>query len=52
MGLRNERLLQQLLMQDHRKPLANLLELARTFEAAKRETVKQGDADRVRARWQ
>ena len=46
MGLRNERLLQQLLTQDHRKPLADLLELARTFEAAERETVRQGDADR------
>ena len=46
MGLQNERLLQQLLTQDHRKPLADLLELARMFEAAKCKTVKQGDADR------
>ena len=45
MGLRNERLLQQLLTQDHRKPLVDLLELARTFEAVERETFKQGDAD-------
>ena len=43
MGLRNERLLQQLLTQDHTKPLADLLELARTFEAAERETLKQGE---------
>ena len=41
MGLRNERLLQQLLTQDHKKPLADLLELAGTFEAAEREIVKQ-----------
>ena len=46
MGLRNERLLQQLLTQDHKKPLADLLELAGTFEAAEREIVKQCDADR------
>ena len=52
MGLRNERSLQQLLTQNHRKPLADLLELAHTFEAAERETVKQGDANQVRARWQ
>ena len=45
MGLRNERLLQQLLTQDHKKPLADLLELAHIFEAAELETVKQGDAD-------
>ena len=46
MGLRNERLLQQLLTQDHRKPLADLLELAGTFKAAERETVKHSDTDR------
>ena len=46
MGLQNERLLQQLLMQDHRKPLADLLELAGTFEAAEQEIVKHSNADR------
>ena len=43
MGLRNERLLQQLLTQDHTKPLAELMELAHTFEAAERETFKRVD---------
>ena len=33
-------------MQDHKKPLADLLELAGTFEAAERETVKHCDAER------
>ena len=47
MGLRNERLLQQLLSQDHKKPLDDLLELARTFEAAERESLKRAsDSDR------
>ena len=45
MGLRNECLLQQLLTQDHKKPLADLLELAGMFEAAERKTVKQSNAD-------
>ena len=40
MGLRNERLLQQLLTQDHTKSLDDLFQLAVTFEAAKRETVQ------------
>lgn len=44
MGLRNERLLQQLLTQDHKKPLTELLELASTFEAAERESFKRADA--------
>ena len=43
MGLRNERLLQQLLTQDHTKPLAELMELAHTFEAAEKETFKRVD---------
>jgi len=47
MGLRNERLLQQLLSQYHKKPLDALLELARTFKAAKRESLKRAcDSDR------
>ena len=45
MGLQNERLLQQLLTQYHRKPLADLLALAGTFEAAERETVKHSDTN-------
>jgi len=40
MGLQNECLLQQLLTQDHTKPFAELMELAHTFEAAKRELFK------------
>ena len=43
MDLRNERLLQQLLTQDHTKPLAELMELVHTFEAAERETFKRVD---------
>ena len=46
MGLRNERLLQQLLTQDHKKPLEELLELARVFEAAEHESLKRVDADK------
>ena len=46
MGLRIERLLQQLLTQDHKKPLAELMELAHTFEAAKRESLKRVDTNR------
>ena len=45
MGLQNKCLLQQLLIQNHKKPLVDLLELAGTFEVAKRKTVKQSDAD-------
>jgi len=45
MGLRNERLLQQLLSQDHKKELKELLELARTFEAAKHESLKRANND-------
>ena len=41
MGLRNERLLQQLLTQDHTKSLDDLFQLAITFEAAERETVQR-----------
>ena len=39
MGLRNECLLQQLLTQDHMKPLAELMELAHIFEAAENKTL-------------
>ena len=46
MGLRNERLLQQFLMQDHKKPLEELLELARVFEAAEHKSLKRVDADK------
>ena len=46
MGLRNERLLQQLLMQDHRKPLTELVELAHTFKAAERESLKRVDTNK------
>ena len=46
MGLRNECLLQQLLAQDHKKPLEELLELARTFKAAKHESLKRADNDK------
>ena len=41
MGLQNERLLQQLLTQDHTKSLDDLFQLAITFEAAERETVQR-----------
>ena len=44
MGLRNERLLQQLLTQDHTKSLEDLFQLASTFEAAEREAVKRAEA--------
>ena len=46
MGLRNERLLQQLLTQDHMKPLVELIELTQTFEAAERESLKRVDANK------
>ena len=46
MGLRNERLLQQLLTQDHRKPLTEQVELAHTLEAAKRESLKRVDTNK------
>ena len=45
MGLRNERLLQQLLTQDHIKSLGNLFQLATTFEAAERETVQHSQTN-------
>ena len=45
MGLQNECLLQQLLSQDHKKALEELLELARTFEAAEHESLKRADND-------
>ena len=47
MGLHNEYLLQQLLSQDHKKPLDDLLELAHTFKAAKCELLKvASDSDK------
>ena len=46
MGLRNERLLQQLLTQDHKKPLDDLVELARVFEAAEHESLSRADSDK------
>ena len=39
MGLRKKHLLQQLLMQDHKKPLDDLVELACVFEAAEHESL-------------
>ena len=45
MGLRNERILQQLLTQDHTKSLDELFQLAATIEAAERETVKRSEVD-------
>ena len=43
MGIHNERLLQQLLTQDHKKPLEELVELARTFEAAEKESLRRAE---------
>ena len=45
MGLRNERILQQLLTQDHTKSLNELFQLATTIEAAEQETVKRSEVD-------
>jgi len=45
MGLQNECLLQQLLSQDHKKALEELLELADTFEAAEHESLKHANDD-------
>ena len=47
MGLKNERILQQLLTQDHTKSLDELFQLATTIEAAERETVKRSEVDRT-----
>ena len=47
MGLRNERILQYLLTQDHTKSLDELFQLATTTEAAERETVKRSEVDRT-----
>ena len=44
MGIRNERLLQQLLTQDHTKTLGELLRLAATFEAAEREAIQRTES--------
>ena len=43
MGIHNERLLQQLLTQDHRKALDDLVEIARTFEIAKKESLRRAE---------
>ena len=43
MGLKNERLLQQLLTKDHKKPLEELFQLALTFEAAEKESLKRAN---------
>ena len=40
MGLRNERLLQQLLTQDHNRPLDNLFQFALTVKAAENESFR------------
>ena len=46
MGLQNERLLQQLLTQDHKKPLDDLVEFARVFKAAEHESLTRADFDK------
>ena len=43
MGIHNEQLLQQLLTQDHKKPLEELFELARTFEVAEKESLRRAE---------
>lgn len=43
MGIRNEYLLQQLLTQDHKKPLQELVKFATTFEAAEKESLRQAE---------
>ena len=43
MGIHNEWLLQQLLIQDHKKALEELFELARTFEVAERESLRRAE---------
>ena len=43
MGLHNEHLLQQLLTQDHKKPLEDLFRLAQTVEAAEKESFRWAD---------
>ena len=47
MGLRNERILQQLLTQDHTKSLNELFQLTTIIEATKQETVKCSEVDRT-----
>ena len=49
MGLRNERLLQQLLTQDHTKTLDELFQLAATFEAAEREAIQRTESSSASA---
>jgi len=46
MGLRNECLLQQLLTQDHKKPLQDLIEFACAFEVAECESLKRMDSEK------
>ena len=43
MGINNERLLQQLLTQYHRKALDDLVEIARTFEVAEKESLRRAE---------
>ena len=43
MGLHNERLLQQLLTQDHKKPLDEIFRFAQTVEAAEKESLRRAD---------
>ena len=43
MGLHNERLLQQLLTQDHKKPLYDLFYFAQTVLAVKKESLRRPD---------
>ena len=43
MGLHNECLLQQLLTQDHKKPLDELFHFAQTVEAAEKESLRRAD---------
>ena len=43
MGLHNERLLQQLLTQDHKKSLDELFRFAQTVEAAEKESLRRAD---------
>ena len=47
MGLHNECLLQQLLTQDHKKPLDDLFQLAITVEAAEKESFMQAEYSSV-----
>ena len=43
MGIHSERLIQQVLTQDHKKPPEELFELARIFEVAEKESLKRAE---------